>query len=102
MEKIKGDAIKALAAVLIGLCVIFILKEFMLGLLLIVVGAVISGLNENLRNILVSFIKLLWDKMTGKEHTQRMENSPRGVQQQVRSSGDSYIAGRDLIIKKQR
>lgn len=90
MEKIVEDAIKAVVAIIIGIFVIISLKEFLVGVILVTVGIVIIGANENIRNLLLSFIKFLWDKVAGKE-TQRMESSPGGIQQQAK---------RDAIVGK--
>lgn len=103
MEKVTEDAIKAVVAIIIGISAILSFKEFLAGIILIAVGTVIIGVNENLRNLFISFIKWFWDKATGKEQTQNMENSPGGVQQQAESKGDTYQAGGDIIVEsKQR
>jgi len=83
MEKIKEDAIKAVVAIIIGIGAILSFKEFLAGIILIAVGAVIIGVNENLRSLFLSFVKWIWDKMTGKE-TQKMEGSPGALQQQAK------------------
>jgi hypothetical protein len=83
MEKITGDAIKAVVAIIIGAGAILSFKEFLAGSILIVAGVVIIGVNENLRILFLSFIKWLWDKITGEE-TQSMEDSPGGIQQQAK------------------
>lgn len=83
MEKITEDAIKAVVAIIIGIGAILSFKEFLAGVILIAVGVVIIGVNENLRSLFLSLIKWLWDKITGKE-TQSMKDSPGGIQQQAK------------------
>lgn len=97
MEKITEDAIKAVVAIIIGFGAIIKFEQTLAGIILIAVGAIILGINPDLRSLSISFCKWLWDKMTGKD-TQRMESSPGGVQQQVKSGRDSYTAGRDVIV----
>lgn len=98
METITEDAIKAVVAIIIGVGAILSFKEFLAGIILIAVGAVIIGVNEKLRSLFLSFIKWLLEKVTGKEPSQKIESSLGGVQQQVRSGGDSYTAGGDINI----
>ena len=98
MEEITEDAIKAVVAIIIGIAAILSFKEFLAGIILIAAGAVIIGVNENLRGLFLSFIKWLWNKVTGKEQSQKMGGSTSGVQQQVKSGRDSYTAGGDIII----
>lgn len=102
MEKIKEDAIKAIVAIIIGIEAIVSLNEFWGGILLIAIGFVVIGVNENLRNLFLSFIKWLLDIMTRKEHVQTMENSPEGIQQHMTASGDIYNAKGDMIFGNKR
>ena len=86
MEKITEDAIKAVVAIIIGIGAILRFKEFLAGVILISVGAVIIGVNENLRSLFLSLAKWLWNKITGKE-TQSMKDSPGGIEQQTGRDG---------------
>lgn len=96
MEKITVEAIKSAVAILIGVGAIAGFKEVLGGTILIAVGLILFGVNPDLRNIVLSFVKLMEykiDKIFSKE-TQNQESSPGAVQQQVKSEGDAFTAGR--------
>ena len=96
MEEITEDAIKAVVAIIIGVGAILSFKEFLAGIILIAIGVVIIGVNENLRSLFLSFVKWIWDKIAGKE-AQRMEGSPSAIQQQAKRDsivGDVVNTGR--------
>ncbi len=88
MEKITEDAIKSVVAVIIGIAAIFWLKQMLAGIILVSIGLILAGMNEALRGIIISLIKLLWEKATGKE-SQHIENSPGAIQQ--RANRDAKI-----------
>lgn len=91
MEEIKEDIIKAVVAIIIGLYVLVSFKETLAGIILIAIGVIIIGVNENLRNLALSFLKSVLSSLRGEEQQQKMEKSPRSIQQQ---------AGRDAIVQK--
>lgn len=93
MEKIEEDAIKSTIAIIIGLCVLIFFKQFLGGIILIAVGIVIAAVNESLRNPILSFIKLLWDKITKKVHHQEIKDTVGGLHQQSSGGRDSMNAG---------
>jgi len=103
MEKIIWDKIKVGGAIILGGGMIFLFKEYLAGIILMVIVVLIVGINKNLRTFffspIISSIKWLWDKISGKEQSQNMENSPGATQQ--KSGRDSYIAGRDInVVRK--
>lgn len=98
MEKITVEAIKSAVAILIGVGAIAGFKEVLGGTVLIAVGLILFGVNPDLRNLVLSFVKLMEykiDKIFSKE-TQNQESSPGAVQQQVKSGRNSITAGGDI------
>ena len=98
MEKITEDTIKAVVAIIIGFGAIFKFEQTLAGIILIAVGTIIAGVNPDIRNLSISFAKWIWGKITDKEQTQVMKDSPGSKQQLAKSGRDSYVVGRDLIV----
>lgn len=103
MDKVTSDAIKGVSAIIIGLFVYFIYKEILASILFTALGLGIMGINENIRNRVLSSIRFILSNVRGDGTQQRMEESPGGTQSGRDSIKGSVLfddvnAGRDVNI----
>ncbi len=99
MKKISKEIMKAIIAVIgiiIGLGISIFLKEILAGSILTVIGTMIIGMDEKLRNSIIPILSLLFGRETDKKVELTMEKSPNGIQQL--SKGDSYAAHGNIIF----